>query len=158
MHTSHQTTDSQKMTKSVLMQIYIKQNIHKHQTEIFLRISPFGISPVKKAHEARTCWCHGPFHLFINTRLKKKSIKKEWREFVDSYIIMHWWLWQSFILKAENDISVCEWLHGKALVIIPCFRWTGGECEQTTRPTSYQWSWPEADGCAEHSHQSGSQR
>ena len=31
-------------------QIYIKQNIQKHQTQNFWRISPFGITPVEKAH------------------------------------------------------------------------------------------------------------
>ena len=41
-------------TKSVLTKIYIKQNINKHQTQNFQRISPFGITPVKKkAHKAR---------------------------------------------------------------------------------------------------------
>ena len=48
MHTSHQTTNSPKTTKSVPTQMYIKQNIHKHQTQNFRRISPFGIAPVKK--------------------------------------------------------------------------------------------------------------
>ena len=33
LHTSHQTTNSPKTTKSVPTQIYIKQNIHKHQTQ-----------------------------------------------------------------------------------------------------------------------------
>ena len=37
-------------TKSVLTQIYIKQSIHKHRTQNFRRISPFGITPVKKKH------------------------------------------------------------------------------------------------------------
>ena len=37
------------------------ENIHKHQTQHFRRISPFGIAPVKKAHKARTRWCRGPF-------------------------------------------------------------------------------------------------
>ena len=49
-HTSHQTTSYPKTTKSVLSQIYIKQNIHKHQTKNFRRSSPFGIAPVKKKH------------------------------------------------------------------------------------------------------------
>ena len=31
-------------------QIYIKQNIHKHRTQSFRRISPFGVAPVKKKH------------------------------------------------------------------------------------------------------------
>ena len=37
-----------------MTQIYIEQNIHKHQTQNFRRISPFGITPVEKAHKART--------------------------------------------------------------------------------------------------------
>ena len=40
LHTSHQTTDSLKTTKSVLTQVYLKQNIHKRQTQNFRRISP----------------------------------------------------------------------------------------------------------------------
>ena len=64
-----------------MTQIYIKQNIHKHGTQNFRRISPFGIDPVKKkkklkAHKARTRWYRGPFRRFINTRFLKKSIKK----------------------------------------------------------------------------------
>ena len=35
-------------TESVPTQIYIKQNVHKHQTQHFRRISPFSIAPVKK--------------------------------------------------------------------------------------------------------------
>ena len=42
-------------------QIYIKQNIHKHRTQNFRRISPFSITPAKKAHKARTRWYRGPF-------------------------------------------------------------------------------------------------
>ena len=59
-----------------MTQIYTKQNIHKHRTQNFRRISPFAITPVEKAHKARTSWYRGPFRRFINTRLKK-SIKKE---------------------------------------------------------------------------------
>ena len=36
-----------------MTQIYIKQSIHKHRTQNFWRISPFGITPVEKAHKAR---------------------------------------------------------------------------------------------------------
>ena len=61
-----------------MTQIYIKQNIH--QTQNFRRISLFDTNPVKKAHKARTRWYRGPFRLFINTSLKKKSMKKEWTE------------------------------------------------------------------------------
>ena len=56
-----------------MTQIYIKQNIHKDQTQNFRIISPFGIATIKKAHKARTRWYRGPFRRFINTRLKKKK-------------------------------------------------------------------------------------
>ena len=59
-----------------MTQIYIKQNIHKHRTQNFRRISPFGITPVEKAHEARTRWYRGPFRRFINTRFFFKKYKK----------------------------------------------------------------------------------
>ena len=62
-----------------MTQIYIKQNIHKHGTQKFRRISPFGITPIKKAQKARTRWYRGPFRRFINTRFLK-STKKEWTE------------------------------------------------------------------------------
>ena len=55
-----------------MTQIYIKQNIHKHQTQNFRRISPFGITPVKKAHKARTRWYRGPLRRFINTRERER--------------------------------------------------------------------------------------
>ena len=51
-----------------MTRIDIKQNIHKHRTQIFRRTSPFGITPVKKAHKAWTRWYRGPFRRFINTR------------------------------------------------------------------------------------------
>ena len=35
-------------TRQSVKQIYIKQNIHKHQTQFFRRISPFGIPLLKK--------------------------------------------------------------------------------------------------------------
>ena len=38
----------QKPQNQSCTQIYIKQNTHKHQTQNFRRISPFGIAPVKK--------------------------------------------------------------------------------------------------------------
>ena len=58
-----------------MTQIYIKQNIHKHRTQNFRRISPFGITPVEKAHKARTRWHRGPFRRFIDTRFFKKYKK-----------------------------------------------------------------------------------
>ena len=60
-----------------MTQIYIKQNIYKYRTQHFRRISPFGITPVEKAHKARTRWYRGPFRRFIDTRFFLKSIKKE---------------------------------------------------------------------------------
>ena len=59
-----------------MTQIHIKQNMHKHRTQNVRRISPFGTTPVEKAHKARTLWYRGPFRRFINTRFLKKSIKK----------------------------------------------------------------------------------
>ena len=44
LHTSYQTTNSLKTTKSVLTLIYIRQNRQKHQTQFFHRISTFGIA------------------------------------------------------------------------------------------------------------------
>ena len=44
------------------------ENIHKHQTQNFQRISPFVIAPVKKAHKTRTRWYRGPLRQLINTR------------------------------------------------------------------------------------------
>ena len=43
---------------------------HKHQTQNFRRISPFGIVPVKKAHKARTRWYRGPFRRKIKMLYK----------------------------------------------------------------------------------------
>ena len=50
--------------------------MHKHQTQNFRRISPFGIAPIKKAHKARTRWYRGPFRRFINTRFSKSIFKQ----------------------------------------------------------------------------------
>ena len=63
-----------------MTQMYTHQNIHKHRTQIFRRISPFGITPVEKAHKARTRYYRGPFSRFINNRFFFLSIKKEWTE------------------------------------------------------------------------------
>ena len=60
-----------------MTQTHIKQKVDEYQTQHFQRISPFGIAPIKKAHNARTRWYRGPFRQFINTRLKRKR-KKEW--------------------------------------------------------------------------------
>ena len=70
-------------------------NLHKTKhtqtsdTKYFRRISPFGITPVEKAHKARTRWYRGPFRRFIDTRFKKKSIKKEWTEAIKNSKILY---------------------------------------------------------------------
>ena len=69
-----------------MTQIYIKQNTHEHRTQNFRRISPFGITPVEKAHKARTRWNRGPFRRFIDTRffLKyKKEMDKSNKKFLN---------------------------------------------------------------------------
>ena len=71
-----------------MTETYIKQNIHKHRTQNFRRISPFGITSVEKAHKARTRWYRGPFSRFIDTRFKK-SIKKEWTEAIKNSKILY---------------------------------------------------------------------
>ena len=38
----------QKLQNQSCTQIYIKQNIHKHRTQTFRRMSPFGTTPFKK--------------------------------------------------------------------------------------------------------------
>ena len=53
--------------------------IYKHQTQNFLRISPFGSDPVKKAHKARTRWYGGTFRLFSSARFFY-SMKREWTQ------------------------------------------------------------------------------
>ena len=75
----------QKPQNQCCTQIYIKENIHKYQTQNFWRVSPFSITPVEKAHKARTRWYRGPFRRFINTRFLK-SIKKEWTEAIKKII------------------------------------------------------------------------
>ena len=75
LHPSHQTTNSLKTTESVLTQIYIKQDIHKHQTQNFWRISPFGIAPLKKTQKARTRRFHGPFHHGKTTKLGERCLQ-----------------------------------------------------------------------------------
>ena len=71
-----------------MTQIHIKQNIHKHRTQNFRRIGPFGTTPVEKAHKATTRWYRGPLRRFINTRFKK-SIKKEWTQAIKNSKILY---------------------------------------------------------------------
>ena len=71
-----------------MTQIYIKQNIHKHRTQHFRGISPFGITPVKKkkTHKARTRWYRGQFRRFINTRFFLKYKKMNGQKRLKKYI------------------------------------------------------------------------
>ena len=73
-----------------MTQIYIKQNIHKHQTQNFRRISPFGITPVEKAHKARTrCIVDHSVDLSIPDFFKKYTKKKEWTEAIKNSKILY---------------------------------------------------------------------
>ena len=38
----------------------------------FRRVSPFNITPVKRAHKARTCWYRRPFRLIYRYQVKEK--------------------------------------------------------------------------------------
>ena len=63
-----------------MTQIYIKQNIHDHRTQNFRRISPFGITPVEKAHKLGHA---GIVDHSVDLSIPDfflKSIKKEWTE------------------------------------------------------------------------------
>ena len=62
-----------------MTQIYIKQNIHKHQTQNFRRISPFGIAPVKK-HIRLGHACIMDHSVDLSIADFKKYFKKEWTE------------------------------------------------------------------------------
>ena len=59
-----------------MTQIYIKQNIHKHRTQHFRRISPFGLTPVEKAHKARTRWYRRPFRLINQYQVLRIHTRK----------------------------------------------------------------------------------
>ena len=48
-------------------------------------VSPFSITPVKRAHKARTCWYHRPFCLIYQYQVKEKKKKKEWTDTIHIY-------------------------------------------------------------------------
>ena len=57
-------------------------NIKHTSTNIrqnFQRVSPFNITPVKRAHTTRTCWYSQLFHLIYRYQVKEKY-KKEWTD------------------------------------------------------------------------------
>ena len=69
-----------------------KQNRHTQTSNTnFQRVSPFSITPAKRAHKARTCWYRS---YLINTRLKK-NIKREWT------------------IKIKNSLKITKMHHGK---------------------------------------------
>jgi len=41
----------------------------------FRRVSPFNITPVKRAYKGRTCWYHWPFRLIYRYQVKEKYKK-----------------------------------------------------------------------------------
>ena len=59
----------------------IKQNIHKHRTQNFRRISPFGIAPVKKARKARTRWYREQFRRIISIKKGMDRSNKKRKEY-----------------------------------------------------------------------------
>ena len=68
---------------STLCQVNLQnQSLCKHKTSDtnFRRVSPFNITPVKRAHKARTCWYHQPFRLIYRYQVKEKRKKKEWTD------------------------------------------------------------------------------
>ena len=69
---------------STLCQVNLQnQSLHKHKTFMytqtsdtnFRRVSPFNITPVKRAHKARTCWYCRPFCLIYQYQVKEKYKK-----------------------------------------------------------------------------------
>ena len=69
---------------STLCQVNLQnQSLCKHETymnpqtsdKFFWRVSPFNITPVKRAHKAKTCWYHRPFHLIYQYQVKEKYKK-----------------------------------------------------------------------------------
>ena len=60
---------------STLCQVNLQnQSLCKHKTSDtnFRRVSPFNITPVKRAHKARTCWYHQPFRLIYRYQGKEQ--------------------------------------------------------------------------------------
>ena len=71
MHTSHQTTHSPQITKSVPTQITENKTNTNIKHKFFEELVPSVLPMLKKAHKARTRWYCGPLRRFINTRFKK---------------------------------------------------------------------------------------
>ena len=71
-----------------MTQIYIKQNIHKHRTQNFRRISPFGITLLKKHIRLGHA---GIVDHSVDLSIPdfKTSIKKEWTEAIKNTKILY---------------------------------------------------------------------
>ena len=67
-----------------MTQTYMKQNIHKHRTQTFRRISPFGITPVEKTH--KVSWTIPSIYQY---QILKKYKKKEWTEAIKNSKILY---------------------------------------------------------------------
>ena len=68
---------------STLCQVNLQnQSLRKHKTHTqtsdtnFRRVSPFNITPVKRAHKAKTCWYRRPFRLIYRYQVKEKYEKR----------------------------------------------------------------------------------
>ena len=91
-----------------MTQIYIKQNIHKHRTQNFRRISPFGITPVKKKKKHIRLRHPGIVDHSVDLSIPdflKKSIKKEWTEAIKNLKILY---------KCITANTSAIWQHKKA--------------------------------------------
>ena len=53
----------------------IKHTYKMYTNTNFWRVSPFNITPVKRAHKARTCWYRRPFRLIYQYQVKEKYKK-----------------------------------------------------------------------------------
>ena len=52
----------------------LKQKIHAQTSDTnFRRVRPFVITPVKRAHKARTCWYHWSFRLIHRYQIKERE-------------------------------------------------------------------------------------
>ena len=64
-------------------------NSHKTYTNIkhkIFELVPLVLLLLKKAHKARTCWYHGPFHWFIITTFLKHKKKRERTEAIKIFL------------------------------------------------------------------------
>ena len=71
-----------------MTKIYIKQNIHKHRTQNFRRISLFGITLLKKHIRLGHA---GIVDHYVDLSIPdfKKSIKKEWTEAITNSKLLY---------------------------------------------------------------------